>query len=204
MGERRAEGFGEVALDAPLLGNGLFRVAAQPPPPPATASEVPHPGVGAGLGRDPGEDGGLSDAERDALELLRRRAVATAARDRVIVLRRDGSPPAGYTALRAALAALSPSQRSTWLTLVNDAALRRTEGRLRGEIDRWLSHQGQGRQSQREAAHGLRTLLDGGVDALAGLGPLGPASRVEVLAVLVDDLVDELRRPPALPDGRNA
>ena len=204
LGERRMEGFGEVLLDAPVLQAGLLPAVAQLPTQPAATPGAGGSQAHRSVVNERDEDGGLTEAEREGLRLLRRRAVVTACRDRVIVLRRDGSAPAGYTKLRAALAALSPSQRSTWLTLVNDAALRRTDSRLRQEIERWLRHQGQARQGQRGVAERLRVLVDGDMDALVGLGALDAISRLEALTVLVDDLVDELRRPRATLGGRNA
>jgi len=205
IGERRAEGFGEIVLDAPLLRlNEPVAVSAPPGTTSGSAVEPAGPATGVSVaGTAPGAlpaavpDGGLSPAEREAARFLRGRAIVTACHDRMIILREDPDPPEGYRRLRAALSALSPSQRAGWLTLVNDAVLRRAETRLRGEIARWLAHQGAARDPQREAAARIGALLDGGIDTVLAVDGLDPSVRPDALAVVLGDLVDAARRPTA-------
>ncbi|ABW10824.1 protein of unknown function DUF324 [Parafrankia sp. EAN1pec] len=184
LGERRAEGFGEVVIDAPLLDLAHLRAAE-----PAAAADDR-------TGEDrSGEQ--LSEAEQAALHHLRGSAVVSACRARLIELREQPDPPAGYAALRRGLRAMSPSQRSTWLTLANDAVLRAADTRLRAECARWTAREDRDRDTQRRLAECTLGLLDGGIEEVAGSGPLDAQLRREVFALLVGDLMDAARRPAA-------
>lgn len=156
-------------------------------------------GLPAGAAQTSIASGELSEDERQAFDVLRRAVFADEVCWKVIRLRTEEPEPAAYQRLREALGKVSPSQRATWRTLVADAATRRDAARLTTEVDRWQTHRSDRRGDQRELAAVLGRLLD---SELAGLLsgvrlPDDLLERVDALAVVLDELVDELRREPS-------
>jgi CRISPR-associated protein Csx10 len=184
LGERRAEGFGEVLAGAPLLAASTLPLV---PLPTATAET-----------RQEAADGELSGAQRAALDVLTRVARDAAVRDAARALRELDEPPVAYTRLRSALDRLSPSQRGTWRTVLADAMQRRNRQRADQELDRWQRYRDKRRTDQREVAQAIAALLGGGITTvLASVGtPLSDDgwARLDATAVLLDDLVDAARR----------
>lgn len=181
-GERRAEGFGEVLLDAPLLRAG--RRTAHDVLPTAVAID------------DAG--GPLDSGERAALRSLRQ----VVARDRVaaaIVASRNG---ADHRALHAALADLSASQRGTWRAVTADAAVAADPRRALDQAEGWLAHGSPRRAGQRTVARLVTGLLGGHTEqrpvtellAEHGVDDLTPADATFAVAALVADAADALRR----------
>jgi CRISPR-associated protein Csx10 len=186
LGERRAEGFGEVLVDAPLLAGTSLRLAPEVVAVPAEAN--------------PAEESELTGEQRAALAVLSRVARDAAVHDAARALRELDDPPAGYTALRSALGRLSASQRGTWRTVLADAVHRRDRQRTDSELRRWQQYQGTRRGDQQAVAAALSTLLDGGITAVLGSVrtelPDESWARLDATAVLLDDLVDAARRQP--------
>jgi CRISPR-associated protein Csx10 len=184
IGERRAEGFGEVLLDAPLLTAG-----------PLTASDVEPVVV-----TTPGPKGPLDAAERAALDRLGRVVV----RDRVVDALTAARGGPDQLALRAALKQLSRSQRGAWRAVTADAALAAEPARVLGYAEGWLAHGDERRADQRATARVLTGLLGGYTEqrpvaellAEHGVTGLTPADVTFAVAVLVADTADELRRGP--------
>lgn len=191
LGERRAEGFGEVLISAPLL---------------AVATGHLVPAESATTGQDDDEQE-LTAPQRSALDVLTRVAREAAVRDGARVLRELAEPPAAYRELRAALDDLSPSQRGTWRTVLADAVQRRDRQRADRELDRWRRYQGHRRADQRAMALAVAALLDSEVTTvLADVGTELPAdawARLDATAALVDDLVDAARRRPEPQEAGN-
>jgi len=200
LGERRAEGYGELLLDAELLG------VAEAVAVPVAGNDIAIGGVPAP--RAPAEEeelaGGVHEAELpdtsvEALAVLRRQAAVAAARHRIgagyLAAAPAGSVP---WRLARALLELSPSQRGRWRTLTADASLRATPTTLDAEVDRWRTHQGASRRNQHAVAVAIGEFLSA-PDALTDLlddqaAGANSAARLDVLAMLVDELVDSARR----------
>jgi CRISPR-associated protein Csx10 len=202
LGERQPEGFGEVLLDAPLLGVREAIALAATPASPArdpAASGLPGPRTPADEQAGGAAESALSVASAQALAVLRREADVTAVR-RQLAAGYLAAAPAGSLARRLATAvtALSPSQRGRWRALCADASLRSTTAALDAEVRRWIDHPVAGRRGQPAAAAVIAELL-AAPDALAGLSGGGGsdnnrAARVDALAVLVDEIADGARR----------
>lgn len=186
LGERRAEGFGEVLADAPLLTASTLRLV---PLHTATAEQDQ-------------EVRELTESQRAALDLLTRVARDAAVRDAARALREldDPPPPPAYRTLRKTLGKLSASQQGTWRTLLADAVQRLDRQRADQEVNRWLRYQGDRRGDQQAVAQAISILLDAEVTTvLAAVGTALPDdgwARLDATAVLVDDLVDAARRAP--------
>lgn len=183
LGERRAEGFGEVLTGAALLGVDTLRLV---PAQTATAEED----------RDEQE---LTADQRRALDVLTRVARDATVRDTARALRELDDPPAAYRTLQTALENLSASQRGTWRTLLTDAVQRHNRQRADQELDQWRGYQGERRRDQRTAAQAISALLEGEITTVLAAGTPLPDdgwARLDATTVLVDDLVDAARRRP--------
>lgn len=187
VGDRTAEGFGEVLLNAPLLAATGWDVEELLP------ARVSAP-----------TSGELTGECTAALQLLTERDAQRRCVDAVAAAR---TSPA-YARVRAAFAALSPSQRGTWLALAASAAVARSTRVVREHAEAWLPIKKPNRAAQVALARIVAGLLsDGAGTSLAALLAepdldLGADRvRARALAVLVADIVDGLRREPDEEDG---
>jgi hypothetical protein len=192
LGERRAEGFGEVLVGAPLLAADTLQLV-----PAHTATAAPD--------QDEQE---LTAAQHTALDVLTRVARDAEVRDAARALRELDDPPTGYRMLRTALGTLSASQRGTWRTLLADAVQRRDRQRADRELDRWNRYEGKRREDQRAAARAVTGLLNAEITTvLAAVHtdlPDDGWARLAATAVLVDDLVDAARRSTETEEADDA
>lgn len=178
LGDRTAEGFGEIIAGGRLLAERGWQVEDIDPgtPPPA----------------EPGE---VRDSEhRDVLTELAGRAnqrrVATA------VAAARGTE--GHRTLHAAFGMLSRSQRGTWLALAATASVAGSHAQLREHASAWARNKSAKRRNQARAAEAVLALLDGAELASLLDDPDLDLSTEPVharaLAVLIADIVDDLRR----------
>jgi CRISPR-associated protein Csx10 len=178
IGDRTAEGFGEVVAGGPLLAKGGWDVKdAEPTEPtrtePAGDLDGEHAGVLAAL-----------------TERANQRRVATA------VISSRSRPE--YETLHTAFGDLSRSQRGSWLALASTAAIAGSTARIHEHATAWMDNRSAKRTNQRQVAERVLALLDEpGLVALLGDSGLDLSTepvRARALAVLVADIVDDLRR----------
>lgn len=181
VGDRVAEGYGEVIADAPLLTVEKARVAADEDPPTDIDAAVPdlHPADEASLAML--STAWLTEQVRFALP--------------------DTRTSTEYTGLRAAMAALSPSQRGTWRAAAVSAAVAGTLGPLRTQAARTEASGRAVKEPQRDVAAAVRRLTDRTgtwwavlAAALPGTSDLTDRDRAVAAAVLVTDVLDDLHR----------
>jgi CRISPR-associated protein Csx10 len=185
VGDRTAEGFGEIVAGGPLLTERGWDV--QDADPATTPETVPV--------------GELDSEHARVLAALTERAnqrrVATA------VISSRGAD--GYKTLHSAFGGLSRSQRGAWLALASTAAIAGSTARIREHATAWTHNRSARRANQRQVAERVLALLDEpGLVALLGESGLDLSTepvRARALAVLVADIVDDLRRNP---DGDHA
>ncbi|MFD7656636.1 hypothetical protein ACFV4N_21915, partial [Actinosynnema sp. NPDC059797] len=132
IGDRIAEGYGEVVVDAPLLAATTVRTDAPTPPARTRSTAV----------------GDLPDRVRTAV-------VADRTRDMLPATRAAGE----YTKLVAALRKLSRSQRGEWRAACVAAAVAGGLEPLTARIDRVTAGRLPRRQSERVLAHLLNCLI---------------------------------------------
>ena len=180
VGDRTAEGFGEVRLDDSLVAGTEWWVEELLPEQAAEQA-----------------DGELTSECLDALRRLTARANQRRLVDAVVASRSS----AGYGKVRAQLGKLSRSQRGTWLALTATAAMSRSTRTVREHADAWLAVKSQKRAPQVAVARTIGALLsEHGDQSLTALLPAPDLdlstdeSQARALAVLVADIVDDLRR----------
>jgi CRISPR-associated protein Csx10 len=178
IGDRTAEGFGEVIVGGPLLAEQGWDVQDAEPARPASTEPM-----------------GELDSEHGQVlttltELANQRRVATA-----VISSRTTT---GYRTLHAAFTGLSRSQRGTWLALASTASVARSTARVREHATAWTDNRSARRANQRQVAEQVLALLDEpGLAALLGGSGLDLSTepvRARALAVMVADIVDDLRR----------
>ncbi|GDY31837.1 RAMP superfamily CRISPR-associated protein [Gandjariella thermophila] len=187
LGDRVAEGYGELVADAPLLAVGSARIAE--------STEPPGPSVEAAVE--------LSGADEQVFQVVTAAVVAERAR----MALPDARAKPEYDALAKTLGKLSRSQRGAWRATAVAAAVAGNLRPVTAKIGQVSQRRLPRREPERQAAEVINCLvgrqpmrsLRSWWDVLAaeGIAVRSDRDRAAAFAALVADVVDKLRREDA-------